>query len=146
MEKALSLMHNHGIMIRLDPDLVSYEECPPANDSANSKTKTYKITDAIHTLPRGLWDTTVAFVAEITDIENGVEWVIKAPLGLVQTSFWTVQPASEEDVEEKEGRLTIVEDVEIKCSRLLVGTVKAKCEENWKGLHSRWIEKLNSLE
>jgi hypothetical protein len=95
----------------------------------------------MHTLPRGLWDTTVSFNAEITDTDNGVEWVIKAPMGLVQTSNWAVVPALETDGTE-ENTLVLVEDVVISCSRLLVGTVKGKCEENWKGVHARFVEQL----
>lgn len=141
-------MRNHDLLIRLDPDLLSYEELPPPADAANPETKYYKVTDTIHTLPAHLWDTTVSFRAEITDIEKGVEWVVRAPLGLVQRSFWTVEVAGEMDEvdeEEREKRLVLVEDVEIRCSRLLVGTAKGKCEENWKGVHKRWLEQLEQL-
>jgi len=141
-------MRNHDLLIRLDPDLLSYEELPPPADAANPETKYYKVTDTIHTLPAHLWDTTVSFRAEITDIERGVEWVVRAPLGLVQRSFWTVEVAGEMDEvdeEEREKRLVLVEDVEIRCSRLLVGTAKGKCEENWKGVHKRWLEQLEQL-
>jgi hypothetical protein len=98
----------------------------------------------MHTLPRGLWDTTVSFNAEITDTDNGVEWVIKAPMGLVQTSNWAVVPATDADGAE-ENTLVLVEDVVISCSRLLVGTVKGKCEENWKGVHARFVEQLPTV-
>jgi hypothetical protein len=126
-----------------------YEVAPPeANDSP--ETKRYNITDVMHTLPRGLWDTDVSFSAEITDIENGVEWIVRAPLGLVQKSLWTVEAASERDRGEEdeavEGRWVLVEDVEIRCSRLLIGTVKGKCEENWRGVHERWVGKLNEVQ
>lgn len=148
-EKALSLMRNHDLLIRLDPDLSSYETLQPPANAANPETKYYKVTDTMHTLPAHLWDTTVSFHAEITDIEKGVEWVIRAPLGLVQRSLWTVEMASEKDEEVEEGerekRLVLVEDVEIQCSRLLVGTAKGKCEENWKGVHKRWLENLEKL-
>ncbi|KAF2497188.1 hypothetical protein BU16DRAFT_526213 [Lophium mytilinum] len=101
----------------------------------------------MHTLPRGLWDTTVSFTAEMTNIENGLEWVIKAPMGLVQTSFWRIVPAEERDkVEEPATELVIVEDVEIKASRLLVGTVKGKCESNYKGIHAKFLAHLKELE
>jgi hypothetical protein len=39
----------------------------------------------------------VSFSAEITDIGNGVEWIVRAPLGLVQKSLWTVEAAGEKD-------------------------------------------------
>jgi hypothetical protein len=111
------------------------------SDAPNPVTKYYKITDNMHTLPRGLWDTTVTFNAEITDIETGCEWVVRAPLGLVQTSKWTVEEALDTDGEE-ENKLCLIEDVSIACSRLLIGTVKGKCEENWKGIHAKFVEHL----
>jgi len=138
-------------LIRLDPDLSSYEEVP-APATAKDDTKYYKVTDVMHALPAGLWDSTVAFAAEITDIENGVEWVVRAPLGLVQRTLFTIEEASDDDLcgeqdpEKKSGRLALVEDVEIRCSRLLVGTVKGKIEGNWKGIHKRWIEHLATME
>lgn len=92
----------------------------------------------MHTLPRGLWDTTVSFNAEITDLQNGVEWIIKAPLGLWQRSLWRV--VKNEEPQEGEGEWVLTEDVEIKCSRLLAGTVKGKIEDNWKGVHGRFLE------
>jgi len=95
------------------------------------------------------WDTTVSYHAEITDIEKGVEWVIRAPLGLVQRTLWTVETAGEKDEEVEEGerekRLVLVEDVEIRCPRLLVGTAKGKCEGNWKGVHKKWLENLEKM-
>jgi hypothetical protein len=137
----ISLLRNHDLLIRLDPELAQYTMLDPPVDATNQATKYYKITDNMHTLPRGLWDTTVSFDAEITDVENGCEWVIHAPLGLLQTSVWTVVPALETDGDEK-NTLCLVEDVVISCSRLLVGTVKGKCEENWKGVHGRFVEHL----
>lgn len=148
-EKALSVFRNHDSLIRLDPDLQHYEAAP-AQPSDSEKTKRYNITDVMHTLPRGLWDTSVSFSAEITDIDDGVEWTVRAPLGLVQKSVWTVEAAGEKDQGEEEealdGRWVLVEDVNIHCSRLLVGTVKGKCEENWKGVHERWVQKLNEIQ
>lgn len=104
----------------------------------------------MHALPAGLWDSSVSFNASLTDLDNGVQWVINAPMGLVQNSKWTIEEPNETDKgpedEAMAGRLVLVEDVVIKCSRLLIGTVRGKCEENWKGVHGRWIAKLNELE
>jgi len=148
-DKALQVFHNHDSLIRLDPDLQKYESAPREPTDLPT-TYRYHITDVMHTLPANLWDTSVSFSASLTNIDNGVEWVIKAPLGLVQKSMWTVEDAGEKDQEVEgeavEGRLVLVEDVEIKCSRLLVGTVRGKCEENWRGVHERWIKKLEELE
>lgn len=112
----------------------------------------------MHTLPKGLWDTTVTFESLITNSEDGVEWVIKAPLGLVQRTTWKLvktedlekgkEKAAEEEEEGKEGKSewSLVEDVEIKASRLLVGTVKGKCEENWRGIHGKFVGHLKGVE
>jgi hypothetical protein len=110
----------------------------------------------MHTLPKGLWDTTVTFEALITNSADGVHWVIKAPLGLVQTSTWRLVPTADLDTgkENSEGdgetggetaarqEWSLVEDVEIRASRLLVGTVKGKCEQNWRGIHARFMSRL----
>jgi len=86
----------------------------------------------------------VSFKAEMTDVENGIQWVIRAPLGLVQTSNWSIEPAgSEEVVEEGKGKgLVLVEKVLIAANRILVNTVKNKCLENYGGIHKKFVEKL----
>ncbi|KAF2728148.1 hypothetical protein EJ04DRAFT_516806 [Polyplosphaeria fusca] len=157
---ALTTLQNHDILIRLDPELAHYETLP--SDEAMPNTKRYKVTDHMHTLPKGLWDTTVTFESQITNTDDGVEWVIKAPMGLVQQTTWKI--VKTEDVEkDKEGAAQgvdqqgedtrakdkgewcLVEDVEIKASRLLVGTVKGKCEENWRGIHARYVGHLKEV-
>lgn len=108
--------------------------------------KRYKVTDHMHTLPKGLWDTTVTFEAEITNAEDGILWGIKAPLGLVQGTTWRVMKTellAQEDVsgvaESERGEWSLVEDVEIQANRMLVGIVKAKCEQNWRGIHAKFV-------
>lgn len=153
-EAALDNLQNHDLLIRLDPELAHYESLPSEESAPN--TKRYKVTDHMHTLPKGLWDTTVTFESQITNTEDGVEWVIKAPLGLVQRTTWKLvrredvgkgkEKASEDDAsEEQKSEWSLVEDVEIKASRLLVGTVKGKCEENWRGIHGKFVGHLKSV-
>lgn len=96
----------------------------------------------MRTLPAGLWDTTVSFNAEITDIEDGVEWVIKAPMGLLQKTFWRITPAEPDDkCGEEQAEWCLVEDVSIRCNRVLMGTIVKKCEGNWRGIHQKFVEK-----
>ncbi|KAF2621266.1 hypothetical protein BU25DRAFT_463868 [Macroventuria anomochaeta] len=141
--RALECLHNHDLLIRLDPELAHYSTLP--SPSSAPSTKRYKVTDSMHTLPAGLWDTTVTFEADITNTEDGIEWIIRAPLGLVQRTTWRVVKreslGKEEDalVVNGEGEWSLVEDVEIKANRMLVGTVKGKCEENWRGVHGRFV-------
>jgi hypothetical protein len=89
----------------------------------------------MNALPAGLWDSTVKFDCEITDIPSGVEWIIHAPLGIYQVTSWTIEKA-----EEPEEGVYFVEDVSITCSRLLVGTVKGKCEANQEGVHKKFAD------
>jgi hypothetical protein len=98
----------------------------------------------MHALPKGLWDSTVTFEAEMTDTEDGVLWIIKAPLGLVQRTTWRcLRTASLAEEDRKgDGEWSLVEDVEINANRLLVGTVRGKCEENWPGAHGKFVKHL----
>lgn len=134
-EAAVAVLHNHDSLFRLDPEFVSYETKPTPTSSKNLTAKYYTVTDHMNALPHGLWDSTVNFEAEITDIPKGVEWVIHAPLGVCQVTFWTIEPAPEH-----EGRFYFVEDVSITCSRLLVGIVKGKCIENQPGVHQKFVD------
>lgn len=110
----------------------------------------------MRTLPKGLWDTTVTFEADITNTADGIEWEIRAPLGLVQRTTWrlvaraslagevgnVVAGEGEWSDGVGEGEWSLVEDVEIKASRLLTGTVRGKCEANWRGVHGRFVRHL----
>ena len=150
-EAAIEKLQNHDLLIKLDPELHSYETLPI--DDAAPNTKRYKVTDHMQALPKGLWDSTVTFESQITNTDNGVLWVIKAPLGLVQNTTWTIvrnadvgrEAAEDGEAAENQGELSLVEEVEIKASRLLVGTVKGKCEENWRGVHGRFVGHLQGV-
>lgn len=151
--EAIPLVHNHDILIRLDPDLMSYETLPSPEDAPN--TKRYKVTDHLRSVPKGLWGSTVSFESLITNTEEGIEWQIKAPLGLSQQTTWKIVRSADLEkgkgkaVEEGEGEAgeeksewSLVEDVLISGSRFIVGTVKGKCEENWRGIHGRLLDHL----
>jgi hypothetical protein len=139
LEDGVAVLRDHDFLIKLDPEFVKYTtDTAPAN--SDPATKFYTVTDHMDALPAGLWDTTVSFKAEITDIPTGVKWVIKAPLGLTQLTMWTIEPAVA-----PETGFCLVEDIQITCSRLLVGTVKGKCEANYPGVHRKIIEKVGSI-
>ena len=139
-EQAIALLRDHDFLIHLDPELSHYETVEPSPD-ANPATKFYKVTDIMHTLPKGLWDSTVTFDSEIMDIENGCDWIVRAPLGIYQRSKWVIEDA--QDSEGEAGtKLCRVEDIAITCSRLLVGTVKSKCQANFPGIHGKFVQRL----
>lgn len=107
-----------------------------------------------------MWDTTVVYEAAITNTADGVEWVIRAPLGLVQRTVWRVAKRSgaeqsgaeqsgakgrqeEVNVVNGVGEWCLVEEVEITANRVLLGVVRGKCEQNWRGVHARFVEGLD---
>jgi len=138
-------LHDHELLIKFDPEYTSHEVLP--TDPANPDAKRYRVTDNLKALPAGLWNTQVVFEAELTDIEDGVRWVVKAPLGLVQKTCWRcvkVDSLEEASEVQGEGEWCLVEDVEIKANKMLVGHVKGKCEESWRGTHGKFLESLKA--
>jgi len=139
-EGAIALLRDHEALFRLDPEFRSCTvDPPPASPSPN--TKYYTVTDHMEALPKGLWDTTVKFTAAITDIPSGIEWRIRAPLGIEQTTFWTIEP-NNPAIGEDSKCFYLVEEVEIYCSRFLVGIMRNKIEAGYKSIHIRFGEKL----
>jgi hypothetical protein len=146
-EEAIKNLHNHDLLIHFDPEFAHYETLP--TDPAVPDAKRYKITDNMQALPKGLWGTTVTFEAEMTDTEDGILWIIKAPLGLLQRTTWRclrTETLATEDQKSVDGTMSewsLVEDVEITANRMLVGTVKGKCEGNWPGAHAKFLQSLS---
>lgn len=143
----MKLLRDHDFLIRLDPEFAHYETLPL--DPSAPSTRHYKITDHMKALPKGLWDSTVSFDAEMTDIDDGLEWVIKAPMGLDQKTYWRLrktQTLSTEEVagvaQREKGEWSLVEDVNLSANKLLVSFVRNKCEENWKGIHTKFVKRL----
>lgn len=85
-------------------------------------------------IPKALYEAKVTFDAELTELVDGIQWVVKAPLGMTQGSSYKVVEEGEE--------LWLVEDVHVSCSRLLMGTVKAKLESGWSGIHAKIRDRL----
>jgi hypothetical protein len=112
---------------------------PPAQ--SKPETKYYTITDRMDALPAGLWGTSVTFTAEITDIPTGCQWHIKAPLGLIQKTTCTIEPAAD-----PERGYCLVEEVEVIGSRLLTGTVISRISGECPGRHKRFADGLTKTE
>ena len=55
-------------------------------------------------------------------------------MGVVLETFWRVRDAEE--------GMVLVEDVTVRCSRLLVGIVRGQCEGNWRGIHGKVVARL----
>lgn len=93
----------------------------------------YSVTDKVHTLPAGLWDSNVESTNEYVNLEKGVFVRLYSPLNVVMETVWTVR-------ENENGGIDLVEDVLIKASRLLVGTVKTMCSTNWRTFHGKMVD------
>ncbi|CAI4216299.1 unnamed protein product [Parascedosporium putredinis] len=93
-----------------------------------------KLTDRVHALPAGLWDSDVVSTYEFTDLEKGMFVRLRSPLSVMMETVWEVR-----EVEGSPGALELVEEVNISCSRLLVGVIKGQCEGNWKGIHEKMV-------
>lgn len=93
----------------------------------------YSVTDKVHTLPAGLWDSNVVSTNEFVNIEKGVFVRLYSPLNVLLETAWTVR-------ENANGGIELVEDVVIKASRLLVSTVKNMCSTNWPTIHGKLVD------
>lgn len=99
------------------------------------ETRSYKVTDVIHTLPAGLWDSNVVSTYEFAKLDTGLFVRIKSPLSMVMETVWEIKEGAD-------GGLEIVENVEISCSRLLIGIAKGQCENAWQGIHGKMVKRL----
>lgn len=133
----IAILRDHDWLIRLDPELDSYTLCDTSNSSTTyqtadkeeyeetknpRKTKTYKVTDHMNGIPKSIYDAKVHVGIQITDVDEGVDFLVHAPMGVVQRGRWRVV------VVDEAWQLAI--ETEITCSRLLMGIVKGKAESN----------------
>ncbi|KAI5466257.1 hypothetical protein BGZ63DRAFT_375743 [Mariannaea sp. PMI_226] len=146
--KAIEMLHDHEFFIRCDPHMTKFElVTDPAEPSAPlpedrqitpiSSPKVYSVTDKVHTLPAGLWDSDVVSTSEFFNLEDGVFVRLQSPLSVAMDTLWQIR-------EVEGGGCELVEEVVIKCSRLLIGVVKSTCESGWPGIHKKMIERLQS--
>lgn len=101
---------------------------------ATSEASCYRVTDKVHTLPAGLWDSDVVSTYEFISVENGVFVRIRSPMNVVMESLWIAQ-------ETEDGKVELIEEQIIFASRLLMSTVKNMSESGWKGIHESMIKK-----
>jgi hypothetical protein len=110
------------------------------DDGTDGPRPVVKLYEVVDHMPNPVWSSNVVSREEFVDHGAGT-WVrIRSPMSVVMETNWTVR--------EKEGNgdgdsgLELVEDVEINCSRLVMGIVKGQVENNWKGIHKLIIDKL----
>lgn len=95
----------------------------------------------------------ITFDCEITDVKNGIDWIVKAPLGLVQKTAWRIVKRADvegtsqqiNDTVEDGGEWALVEDVDMEANRFLINTVKNKCEANWRGIQKKFADHVKEI-
>lgn len=140
-QQAIAMLQDHEFFLQCDPHMSKFQlvetDTPPAipeKVKPLGETKSYQVTDVVHTLPAGLWDSNVVSTYEFTDISDGLFVRIRSPLSVVMDTVWEIKGEA--------GQLELVEDVFINCSRLLVGVVKGQCESGWQKIHEKMIDRL----
>ncbi|KAK1754842.1 hypothetical protein QBC47DRAFT_381962 [Echria macrotheca] len=145
-ESGIAMLSDHEFFLHCDPHLSKFEALTP--DAApeipenirdkmrgdESKRESYSVTDIVHTIPAGLWDSNVVSTYEFTDISDGVFVRIRSPLSIVMDTVW--------EIKEAEDGLELVEDITITCSRLLLPVVRSQCEGGWAKIHAKMLSRL----
>ncbi|GAB7334038.1 hypothetical protein MBLNU13_g06128t1 [Cladosporium sp. NU13] len=148
---AVSWLHNHVQMIRLNPLVLRLQETtPPPNAAADEyNCAWYEITDEISYLPGGLYKGEVTYKACFNDLPNGIQTHTFAPAGLDLRGKWTVggnEPGEPRETLElgmdapRDG-LYVREDVDMRCNIFLTGFVK----KNLTKAHKSVVDKLAEL-
>jgi hypothetical protein len=148
---AVSWLHNHVQMIRLNPLVIRLQETtPPSNAAADEyNCAWYEITDEINYLPAGLYKGEVTYKACFNDLPNGIQTHTFAPAGLDLRGKWTVggnEPGEPRETLElgmdapREG-LYVREDVDMRCNIFLTAFVK----KNLIKAHKSTVDKLSEL-
>ncbi|KAI1333301.1 hypothetical protein F5Y16DRAFT_9285 [Xylariaceae sp. FL0255] len=165
-EAAVALLHNHEFFILCDPHYASHKLLPqpaetakdptsvelakkhfklPATFTPLASTATYrdgpvvKVYEICDHMPNPVWSSNVVSNEEFVDHADGI-WVrIRSPMGVVMDTMWSIQVDASGS---GGGKMELVEDVVINCSRLVMGIVKGQVDNNWPGIHGKLIEKL----
>lgn len=146
--KAIALLQDHKFFIECDPHMINFEASetptPPPSIPADRQSsdaapvadpKCYKVTDRVHALPAGLWDSDVVSTYEFIDTKKGVFVRTRSPLSVLLETVWEIR-------ETEDGGYELLEDIIFTCSRLLAGVIKKTCEDGWQGIHEKMMSRL----
>ncbi|KAL1984389.1 hypothetical protein VTN96DRAFT_9168 [Rasamsonia emersonii] len=155
----VDILHSHGEMIELNPLVTSHRRCDPPPALAlpdELEAAWYEITDRISYLPGGLLSGSVTYYGCFHDLPRGLQTHVHAPAGLEIRAKWQVcgnmpgEPRApvELGMEKlripKEG-LYLREDVDLRCSLVLLGMVKKNLKKSHAGLVERLLERTRHL-
>lgn len=144
--KGIEMLQGHVFFIQFNPHMIKYELVDTPNDpvpelatdrglTGVAAPKCYKVTDKVHALPAGLWDSDVVSTYEFINLEKGVFVRIRSPLNTIMETVWTIEAKDG-------GGYELIEDVVIKCSRLLVSVIRNTCEGSWQSIHEKMVEEI----
>lgn len=131
--QGIRMLHDKDFFINCDPHLAKYEATGEVADpdalparaqrgtAAGRPTYAYKILDVVPNVPKAVWGSEVQSTYEFTDVERGLFCRIRSPLNVHMEALWEIRDADD-------GGLELVEDADIRCSKLLLGLVKSQCE------------------
>lgn len=157
----VDILHSHSEMIALNPLVTGHRRCdPPASlalpDELEADAAWYEITDRIAYLPGGLLSGSVTYYGCFHDLPRGLQTHVHAPAGLEIRAKWQVggnmpgEPRAPVELGMEKLRipregLYLREDVDLRCSLVLLGMVKKNLKRAHAGLVERLLERTSHL-
>ena len=151
---ALDELHNHGIMIKLNPLVVGFEPTSPHKDAPADEYHCtwYEITDKVSYLP-GI-SGHVKYKACFFDRPIGLQTHCYAPTGLDIKAKWSVggnmpgepREARELGVDTPRDGLYLREEVDMRCNIALAGFVRKNLKKAHQVLVDRLLKKVEYVE
>jgi hypothetical protein len=155
VEQCVAALHDHSFFMHCNPIAIEIRQLaaddplaqsaassaagqPPAYDAEplpGREVDYFQITDVV---PNSVWKSHVESTYVLTDVAAGAMVKIHSPLGIMTDTLWEIK-------EREDGRLELVENVLITCSRLLIGTVKAQTEKGWPNIHANILKRLEGI-
>lgn len=136
-------------MIRLGPYVKSYSSLPAASAATSDKTaKVWAVVESMPAIPGtaglfgGALERTFEEVYEYSNVEDGVESLVRSSMGVSIRTVWKVVAE-----QRKEGQqLTVVVEGEITCPRLLSGVIVKQEGKNWSSVSEKLVEAVRKVE
>lgn len=151
---AVNELHDHGMMIKLNPLVIGYEQTTPHNNAPADEYHCtwYEITDRVSYLPgvKGL----VKYKACFFDRPIGLQTHCYAPTGLDIKGKWSVggnmpgepREARELGVDTPRDGLYLREEVDMRCNIMMTSFVKKNLKNAHKVLVERLLKKVEFVE
>ena len=161
-EDVLRLLHDHSVMITLNPIVINHDKVPgpispppsPKHEEAalihddddistSTTSVKYTITDRISYLPGHLWDSTITYSAWFVDTPDGVRSFVQAPAGVEIRGSWRVRPVQAVDERDKvDFGIYLIEEAIVSCNALLRPFIQSTMQKSHATLHQKLLETL----